>query len=820
MIIVFHISDSQGLQHRCSAICGPSTTAVGAINQLRSKLCIPTEVEVEVHLANDVPIRHLTAPLTSLRKQRGGSAQVLRMQLWASLSGPEAAVREINYSTAEAVDPADAAAEDEDDNVAPPTLSQSERRSSDCTAHVSSVPTTRIMFAGPPSRANVKPVQAKMPSSISTPVHARPAPHVRCATAAAGSSANPPSTSEGVAVAATPVKNAGSRKPSPVTTVPDSAEAASTPSITARPPESTATSTAASASTLVIKRLDSRPPRTPRMEMPLSARGPVRRPPMDVQWAEKWVPQSARGVAHALAPPVARAGTSGSNGAGAGATSNGRHAEAAGEGGATLHRTGCARRDAAIAHLIMREYPKIVRREPKAIVAAVKDNPHLASLSFSAEFTAASDLDGVDDATYARCLSAGLTHGLELRSGGAAASGSGSDGSRLALYGELSSLRHSCCPNAAVQYDLFAAPYAGNCRCAVLSGIPQGQEITYLYKHADSLAFLLLSRDRRRNILQRKYFMVCKCPRCTEVVEDTEDIPAPIVKKKGSKTGTASAKPQKIFTRTKAQREAEETLTGAFFTDSTVDRDAKKQRALMEEMRKDFGALQIIDDTGVDITLSLVGNVPPIQRTKQCNRLLSFLRKYGTPESVLRLHEHHWRMNLARAAYVQETVRLCAVKGATPEARLRDPHSETLFTPTKTVYDVCLKQLAVEALFIPAGHPHSLTTYESFLYLVAILPPSLAQTVTRAAHNTVSIKWKQLEETKEAWSVLKRTALPPQVRQLLQHQESNHSNNGGTTASAELPSQPVTARGPGSHDLLAAPTVKLPPKKATAKQKS
>lgn len=488
-----------------------------------------------------------------------------------------------------------------------------------------------------------------------------------------------------------------------------------------------------------------------------------------------------------------------------------RYVDAAGDVG-VLYKTGVARRDAAIGHIMMREYPKIVPREPKAIVAAVHDNTRLASLSFSKDFTAASDADGVDDATYARCLSIGLTHGQELRSGGEASS---SGGARIALYGELSSLRHSCCPNATVQYDVFSAPYSGSCRCAMLAGIQQGQEITYLYKHADSLAFLLLSRDRRRNILQRRYFMECDCPRCTEVDTGSEDTAAdaPIVKKRAAKTGTAKAKAQKkIGTRTKAQREAEVTLTGAFFTDSTVDRDVAKQRALMEEMRKDFDALQIIDDTGVEITLSLVGNVPPTQRSKQCNHLLTFLRKYGTSESVLRLHDHHWRMNLARAAYVQETVRLCAVKGATPEARQRDPQSSTLFTPTKTVYDVCLKQLAVEALFIPPGHPHSLTTYESFLYLVAILPPAFAQTIVRTAHNTESIKWKQLEETKEAWSVLKRTALPLQVRRLVQRKDVA---NGGSGAPAEAPSQPTTARGQRSHELPPAPTIKLPPKKAT-----
>ncbi|KPA86259.1 hypothetical protein ABB37_00489 [Leptomonas pyrrhocoris] len=800
MIILFHISDSQGRWHRCSAVCGPSTTAAGAINQLRAKLYLPTEVEVQVHLANDVPIRHLTAPLTSLRKQRSGSSQVVRMQLWASLSGPEAAVREINYSAAEAVDPATAVPEDEGDDdssvAAYLSSSQSEHRSLDSAAHVGApVPTTRIMFAGPPSKASIKTPQAKAPSNVAMPLHTRPTSEHN-ATTATGAGAPP-------AVAA-PVRGS-SRERSPAVAGADKAPTPTrTPLLTSPSPESTSARTTAAASTLVIKRRDSRPP-PPQpisfLEMPLSARGPVRRPPVDVQRAELQLPQSARGVAPAHPSGAFLA------------ANNGRYDEGAGVAAAALYKTGFARRDAALAHIMMREYPKIVPREPKTVVAAVKNTARLASLSFSKEFMATSDLEGVDDSTYARCLSIALTHGQELRSGGGGG-GARSETARLALYGELSSLRHSCCPNAAVQYDLFTAPYAGSCRCAVLAGIPQGQEITYLYKHADSLAFLLLSRDRRRNILQRKYFMQCDCPRCTEVDlnEAAAAAAAPIVKKRSAKTGTAKAIAQRIGSRTKAQREAEATLTGAFFTNSTVDRDPPKQTQLMGEMRRDFDALQIVDDTGVEISLSLVGNVPPMQRTKQCNRLLAFLRKYGTSDSVLRLHEHHWRMNLARAAYVQETVRLCAVKGATPEARLRDPHSKTLFTPTKTVYDVCLKQLAVEALFIPLGHPHSLTTYESFLYLVALLPPALAQAVVRSAHNTTSIKWKQLEETKEAWSVLKRTALPPQVRRLVQRRATSSG------AAAAPPSQPVTARGQRSQELSATSTIKLPPKKSKGLQ--
>lgn len=822
MIIIFHVSDTLGRHHRCSTVCGPSTTAVGAINQLRLKLFIPTEVEVKVHLANDVAIRHVTAPLTSLRKQRGGSAQVLRLQLWASLTGPAAAVQEINYAAAEAVDPANAAAEEEEEEEESSeghlSASPSGRQSTSSAAPAS----TRIMFAGPPSRTHVKPVQAKVPVGVTSTMHAKSAAEPN----AAADSTTASSTTAAVKEAPQP------RRPSPAAHQPTAGDRSAaaedktpTPSLTSPPPESTAT---ANNTTLVIKRRESRAQQQPPtgaaaetqqkpqlgaaaaayLDMPLSARGPVRRPPVDVQRAELLVPQSARGAAppRPSALAAARAGV------------RAEAAAAAGETGG-LFKTGVARRDAALGHIILREYPKIISREPKAIVAAVKDNTRLATLSFSAEFTAVSDVDGVNDATYARCLSIGLTHGQELRTTTTTTGAAGrSEGARMALYGELSSLRHSCCPNAAVLYDLFTAPYAGSCRCALLAGIQQGQEITYLYKHADSLAFLLLSRDRRRNLLRRRYFMDCNCPRCTEVEINDEDASAaagPIVKAKGSKTGTAKAKAQKkIGSRTKAQREAEATLTGAFFADSTVDRDAAKQQALMEEMRTDFDALQIVDDTGVEITLSLVGNVPPLQRAKQCNRLLAFLRKYGTADSVLRLHEHHWRMNLARAAYVQETVRLCAVKGATPEARQRDPQSSTLFTPTKTAYDVCLKQLAVEALFIPAGHPHSLTTYESFLYLVAILPPTFAQSVLRQAHNTESIKWTQLEATKEAWSVLKRTTLPPQVRQLVQRKENATAATGA--AAAELPSQPTTARGPRKQELPPAPTIKLPPKKSKA----
>ncbi|CAJ1993085.1 protein of unknown function - conserved [Leishmania donovani] len=730
MILLFHIADSAGRKHRFSAVCGPSTTAVGAINKLRFKLSIPTEVDVKLHLTNDVPIRHLTAPLTSLRKQRSGSAQVLCMPLWAVLSGPETAVNEIDYSAADVIDENDREKENQGDEASR-SLSHTPPRPSSSTVEraTNGSQPTRIVLSAPPSKMPLVPVQAKMPAAAACPrPYRKPTAGVR----------ETPEKTVDMKIAS--LQTGDAKK-----------NACSIPNLLT-------TSTAAGPS-LVIKRRNICEAAAVVAQMPLSSRGPVRLPPRGVAPPSQDMPQTARAAPQQLAVS-AFASCAGADSV---------------DGADGHYKTGYARRDTVVGHIMLREYPTVISGDQKQIVLAVKNDERLASRTHNRDFFCASDIDGIDDTTYAQCLSIGLTHGQKLGANTSTAE------PRLALYGELSTLRHSCWPNAAVQYDLFTAPYAGICRCARLEGIRRGEEITYLYKHADSLAFLLLSRERRRNILQRKYFLNCDCCRCSETLENTTSTTvtgsttaaaiAASICTPDEKGSAANVKPLKNATSTKAQLEAELTLTGAFFTDSGVDRDAAKQRELRQEVHKDFEALRIMDATGVEINLALVGNVSPIHRMKQCNRLLGFLRKYGSSESVLRLHDHHWRLNLVRAAYVQETVRLCAMKGATPDARQRDPDSKTLFVPTKTVYDISLKQLAAEALFIPPGHPHSLATYESYLYLLAILPPAIAQTSAELAQSEPNIKWKQLQETKEAWGVLKRAALPPNIQRLVQPKE-------------------------------------------------
>ncbi|CBZ30823.1 conserved hypothetical protein [Leishmania mexicana MHOM/GT/2001/U1103] len=727
MILVFHITDSAGHMHRFSAVCGPATTAVGAINKLRSMLSIPTEVDVKLHLTNDVPIRHLTAPLTSLRKQHSGSAQAVCMPLWAVLSGPEATIKEIDFSPADVTDQNDEEKENKGEEASR-SLSHTSPRpcSSTMERTTNGSQSTHIVFSAPPPKMPPVPVQAKMPAAA-----ASPRPYHKITTRVHEA---PETTDDG--------------KIDPLETGDAQKNVFSTSNL--------ATTSSAAGPSLVIKRRSICEATASVAQMHFSSRGPVRRPSRGVAPPSPDMPQTARTAPRQLAV------------SGLDSYAGADPADRAGG----LYKTGYARRDTVVGHIMLREYPKVISRDPKQIVLAVKDDERLASRTHNRDFFCASDIDGVDDTTYAQCLSIGLIHGQKLGASTSPAE------SRLALYGELGTLRHSCWPNAAVQYDLSTAPYPGICRCARLEGIRRGEEITYLYKHADSLAFLLLSRERRRNILERKYFLDCDCCRCTETLENTASTTVT-----GSTTAAAGAasvctpnekgsapnvRPEKSATRTKAQLEAELTLTVAFFTDSGVDRDAVKQRELREEMHKDFESLQIMDDTGVEINLTLVGNIPPIHRMNQCNRLLAFLRKYGSSESVLRLHDHHWRLNLVRAAYVQETVRLCAVKGATPDARQRDPNSKTLFVPTKTVYDISLKQLAAEALFIPPGHPQSLTTYESYLYLLAILPPAIAQTAAYSAQSESNIKWKQLQETKEVWGVLKRAALPPNIHRLVQ----------------------------------------------------
>lgn len=713
MIIIFTTHDSLGRRYRLSAVCGPTTTGAGAVNLLRNRLSIPNDVSVELHLDNEVPIRHLTTPLTSLRKQRSGTAHALQLQLSVTLTGAAAALKDVNYGTAEVVESPLSEAKKGKGSSA--TLST---ETATATGVAAALPadathrqngtegseTARVRKTLPTERPPPVTVQARIPASVR-------AKSSVTETASLGTSAG----------AAAPESAARAK---PQTTAP-----------------------------VMIKR-----PPGMGVVMPLSARpGPTRSTFGDPA-STMVVPQTARASAK-----VQRA----SNLVGEGHVDGVQTHKIDG-----VYKTGYARRDTALTHIMLREYPKVVQDEPATIVMTVKNDERLCTQSHNTHFSTVSNVPGVDDATYSRCLSIGLAHGQEVRGGAAAV------GRRLALYGELSTLRHSCFPNAVVQYDLFSEPFSGSCRCAAIDGIHRGEEITYLYRCADSLAFLLLSRERRQNILRRTYFFECDCSRCNDVNR----------KKEKDTIGDGATKTKSLVgNRSKDQVDAEATLTGVFFTDSSVDRDPVKQTALSETMHADFDALQLMEDTGVEITLSIPGNVPPITRTKQCNRLLAFLRKYGSSESVLRLHENHWRLNLVRAAYVQETVRLCAVKGATPEARSRDPQNKKLFTPTKAVYDVCLKQLAVEALFIPAGHPHGLTTYESFLYLVAILPPHLAESVMRNAENASKVRWQQLRLSKEAWGVLKRSSAPYQAQRLLEAgkqplSESNPLKHSGVAA--------------------------------------
>lgn len=399
-------------------------------------------------------------------------------------------------------------------------------------------------------------------------------------------------------------------------------------------------------------------------------------------------------------------------------------------GGPAGYGRAYARRNVTLSHLLAREYPILMERDPPSMVKALVSDERTHQLPHdpkAANAGAVSDLKEVSDAMYAQLLSVAVINAVPTRQGTGV-------GEKLALYPEIAQARHSCYPNAMVHYELYRAPYPGTLRCGTLDGVQSGGEVTCLYRHADSLAFMLLPRERRQKILRARYYFDCKCARCQcEVISDV----------------------------------VEATLTGVFWTDSSADRDEARQAELAAQLRDDFEPLGILDPEGLQISLVTLGNVPPAKRMKRCRELLAFITKYGgrpDKNSVLRLHDHHWRLSLARCAYIHETVRLCAVKGVTPEVRQRDPSNRRLFTPPKAVYDLCLKQLMVEAIFIPSGHPHRLTTFESFQFLVAVLPANLADAVMRTANGLTKIPWEDLRLTKDAWGVLKRASLPPNIQ--------------------------------------------------------
>ncbi|KAG5466308.1 hypothetical protein LSCM4_01454 [Leishmania orientalis] len=216
--------------------------------------------------------------------------------------------------------------------------------------------------------------------------------------------------------------------------------------------------------------------------------------------------------------------------------------------------------------------------------------------------------------------------------------------------------------------------------------------------------------------------------------------------------------------RTKAQLEAEVALTRTLFNDFGIDRDAARQR----------GA-DPADAEGLQGTPNRGGHRRRDASHPGWQRLPGSVRKYGISKADLGPGNHHWLLDLVRPAYAQETVRRCATKGVTPDAGQQDPISRMLLFPTGTMEVPCLRQLS------------------PCLHLLAPLPPTVAQTVAPSAESAPNIKWKERQETRQSWGMLKRVALPPNLPKILQ-----------CKGQPQLPAPPGTTPSPGPDPFASA----------------
>ncbi|KAG5492145.1 hypothetical protein GH5_01051 [Leishmania sp. Ghana 2012 LV757] len=79
------------------------------------------------------------------------------------------------------------------------------------------------------------------------------------------------------------------------------------------------------------------------------------------------------------------------------------------------------------------------------------------------------------------------------------------------------------------------------------------------------------------------------------------------------------------------------------------------------------------------------------------------------------------------------------------------------------------------------------------LHLLAPLHPTVAQTVAPSAESAPNIKWKERQETRQSWGMLKRVALPPNLPKILQ-----------CKGQPQMPAPPGTTPSPGQDPFASA----------------
>ncbi|CUG88984.1 Hypothetical protein, putative [Bodo saltans] len=457
----------------------------------------------------------------------------------------------------------------------------------------------------------------------------------------------------------------------------------------------------------------------------------------------------------------------------------------------------------SLGELLVREQPMISVAYPQQLAEAVRSHEKLRSLSHDTSFRAASSISGLDDDAFARYVSIGATHGLQITT-------KTRFHTQVALYPDITACRHSCSPNTVFVRATDRPPYEGILRCATKKGVEAGDEVTYLYPHVDKREFVMLPRDRREAWLQRVHYLnpgeYCGCSRCWKAARD----------------------------------EHEASLTGAFFRDgmSSSERDSAGTA-----MKLDFDQLRVVNpDSGEVLSLQHAiendeGGViaePPTAAELLVKRyrfvcalgksLLEFLATYTrraaptsshatpsngsssvpaddvmvvAPEIALQMQQHqhtgdlglhvfHWRLSLARLRLLDvfmwlfenrvdarrahsslkrensagnNSNRAAQSSRNKPSALMSPGGDEMMDLPPipfcKGAFDAALDQMNAEAVLLPKGHPMALTTWRMWRKMMSQIPSKLAAGVQQrslSAQWCPHVDWEVLAAAEAAFS--------------------------------------------------------------------
>ena len=359
---------------------------------------------------------------------------------------------------------------------------------------------------------------------------------------------------------------------------------------------------------------------------------------------------------------------------------------------------GYALSDVAWGAPIATEVPTMSLAYSTQLGEAVANSEKLRSRTYDPSFSAGeSTMRGVDAEDFSKYVSIARTHGHLIKT-------SDKYGSRVALYPEISCLRHSCSPNAVFRRAIVK-PYRGVVRCAQTGGSQAGDEVTVLLPSVNTLLFMLLPRERRQRLLQERYHFTCDCARCWR----EEDA-------------------------------AELTLSGAYFAGEAKS-NAALQKRLTAEMREEFEALHIFNNTSdpsVPIDTPVGSKIP-----KSPHALLSFVFKYTAPDALLRLHRNHWRVSVVRVAYLKQAAFVLSAQSKERTVPVR-PFLE------QRSFEMALQQLTTEALFVPKGHPYYASSFAIYKKMMAILPTKLVAAL-QAKSRRYAVDWDALGASFHMW---------------------------------------------------------------------